>query len=1551
MGNVVQCCHFLSDYFKRGDAFAPPAAERSPLLSSDDETRSISPSLHDDAEDDMLTLSTDLNNPALEPEHFLFPDLILSSNLGSEAAVVEPMVCLLVSEEEEGRRGNTVHGRGLYSEVQTQTENETHLFQSGKLQTQVEVETQTERLLESPKVQEKGEDTEMNVDILVHSLEEHKEMTTLSEDDFRAIQLPLERDLQAQPDKQSSRIIETQEEGLSLQIQHNMMELLMEQSADSVVEKGNVEVMDDSEETSGKPDCSDDKIVTYIDSESVKYSLPIEETLETLGFHDQMEECLLSKDGKSVESLAQTRCEDHVLPLVMDLDTALVHAESLSETDQMTLFLVDKMFLETPLIKAPLPQTEEEQCDETKEQSIDEIVELREMTFTVKIQPLGADIFEIQVSGQMLVAELHQVLMDHEHTCHRTCFSLQLGGAVLDSLTELRSVPGLQQGEAVKVVDGPYTVRDARLHLRHVRNLLKSLDQSEAYNGQKGCSVSFVKFITQKDNDVDIGGRGRFCLPPDYVLPGCKDRPLAPLLPDRTYLKPLQCLRVLSLSSWNPPPGNRKMHGDLLYLTILTMEDRELNVTASTRGFYINQSTAFNFNPKPAAPTILCHSLVELLSQVSPAFRKNFTTLQKKRVELHPYERIPTLFQTYSWTAPSADHTLDGVRAEETHSSHTGHDDLTAGQSRDWNEELQGSRELPRATLQERILREKSIFKTSADFTAAATRGAESVVDGNAVPLNPGEAPHLQMFIWNNMFISLGFDVSEHYRPLGGDAAAHAAALQDLRGAEAYASLDIKGLHTLGTAVIDYRGVRVIAQSIVPGLLEKTQEQPLVYGSNDYGKTVYTHPRFVELLDQTCGPLRLQRHCVLDHADHTVQLCSGVETKGIFGNDGRAYILDLLRAFPPDLNFQMISEHKHDGVIPKVCGRYGYPRQCRHRLASHRPELVGAFVQHRYNIYVEAVSKERTEMKTCEKQREKDPANLTENNDSGPDVEDVHLEARRAVGSASESGFDIRFNPDVCSPDVSFPPECAEEIQNQRQLLWDVAAFLLSHQIPALLADCLAHPTVVMDGATLTSELHRHGINVRYLGTVLEQLDSMEECVRLSHVKRICVSEAIVRSAKHTFRNYLQDVDPAALSAAVSHFLNCFLSSSPCLVPGGRAEEVVTKRRSRRRRGRVSGSVWAKLTPSDLWTRIQKESQEYYSYHIENASVIEKHRLQKVSLLRAICLQTGIQMLLKEYVFESRHRPAFVEEDVINMFPVVKHLNPTSSDASRLVQDAQRAVQRGLLTEGYDLISQAITLFTSVCGVLREDVCSCLRLQGRLGYILGQYTEAIHLQEKTVITSERIQGVDHPQTIQDYTYLALYCFAGGEHAASLQLLYRARYLSLLVYGEDHPQVTLLDSMLGSVLHGLMEYELSHKFLENALSLAAKHYGASSLKHAHSHHLLATLLESKGDFRSALQHEKEAYSIYQSQVGEDHERTKESKNYLTTLTQQAVTLQKALQQIYCETPSACITPPRLSVPDRATILQQLNLTCGIVLIPLSAKEVTDLRAKIKKEETD
>ena len=54
----------------------------------------------------------------------------------------------------------------------------------------------------------------------------------------------------------------------------------------------------------------------------------------------------------------------------------------------------------------------------------------------------------------------------------------------------------------------------------------------------------------------------------------------------------------------------------------------------------------------------------------------------------------------------------------------------------------------------------------------------------------------------------------------------------------------------------------------------------------------------------------------------------------------------------------------------------------------------------------------------------------------------------------------------------------------------------------------------------------------------------------------------------------------------------------------------------------------------------------------------ERYNLQKVSLLRALCKSVGIQILLREYSFDSKTRQAFFEEDIQTVFPIVKHIHP-----------------------------------------------------------------------------------------------------------------------------------------------------------------------------------------------------------------------------------------------------------------------------------------------------
>ena len=79
---------------------------------------------------------------------------------------------------------------------------------------------------------------------------------------------------------------------------------------------------------------------------------------------------------------------------------------------------------------------------------------------------------------------------------------------------------------------------------------------------------------------------------------------------------------------------------------------------------------------------------------------------------------------------------------------------------------------------------------------------------------------------------------------------------------KAYTGADVEGLYTLGTVVVDYRGYRVTAQSIIPGLtylllthsifsLANPFSRYSVLGrclkgnfGNSYGSTFYGHDTF-----------------------------------------------------------------------------------------------------------------------------------------------------------------------------------------------------------------------------------------------------------------------------------------------------------------------------------------------------------------------------------------------------------------------------------------------------------------------------------------------------------------------------------------------------------------------------------------------------------------------------------------------------------------------------------------------------------------------------------
>lgn len=184
-------------------------------------------------------------------------------------------------------------------------------------------------------------------------------------------------------------------------------------------------------------------------------------------------------------------------------------------------------------------------------------------------------------------------------------------------------------------------------------------------------------------------------------------------------------------------------------------------------------------------------------------------------------------------------------------------------------------------------------------------------------------------------------------------------------------------------------------------------------------------------------------------------------------------------------------------------------------------------------------------------------------------------------------------------------------------------------------------------------------------------------------------------------------------------------------------------------------SDWLTLTGKSFWTQLRTEMDSYYGWSPSKdvdslESLFNRYSIQKISLIRLFCIRTGIQILLREYNFDHKSRSAFTEDDILNVFPIVKHISPRASDAIIAFQNGQRKISEGSIRLGYDYISEALNLFNSVYGPLHPDIVQCLRLLARINYVLGEHSEAVSFQQKAVLMSEKVNGIDHPLTITEY---------------------------------------------------------------------------------------------------------------------------------------------------------------------------------------------------------
>jgi protein TIF31 len=1144
--------------------------------------------------------------------------------------------------------------------------------------------------------------------------------------------------------------------------------------------------------------------------------------------------------------------------------------------------------------------------------------------YPVSVKTQSGEKLELQLNPGDSVMDIRQFLLDAPETCYFTCYDLLLhtkDGSThhLEDFNEISEVADITTGGcSLEMVPALYDDRSIRAHVHRTRELL-SLSTLHA-----SLSTSLaLQYETTQNKASSPGDTAKIEVPELDGLGFMEDvaGSLSNLLSSSS--KEIKCVESIVFSSFNPPPSYRRLVGDLIYLDVVTLEGNKFCITGTTKMFYVNSSTGNTLDPRPSKTSSEATTLVGLLQKISSKFKKAFREILERRASAHPFENVQSLLPPNSWLGlhPVPEHKRDAARAEDALTLSYGSELI--GMQRDWNEELQSCREFPHTTPQERILRDRALYKVTSDFVDAAISGAIGVISRCIPPINPTDPECFHMYVHNNIFFSFAVDADLEQLSkkrsansniesssslnissdkasslLHGDSgipngekcegsstgerdtvvevasnvpaetqlteseqATYASANNDLKGTKAYQEADVSGLYNLAMAIIDYRGHRVVAQSVLPGILQGDKSDSLLYGSVDNGKKICWNEDFHSKVLEAAKRLHLKEHTVLDGSGNVFKLAAPVECKGIVGSDDRHYLLDLMRVTPRDANYT--------GPGSRFC--------------ILRPELITAFCQ--------AQAAERSKCKS------EGDAHVTTDSSTvvGVDEQNITKEGRdenvkdcASSQAGTEPREEILFNPNVFTEFKlsGNHEEMVEDEENGRK----VSLYLTNVVLPKFVQDLCTLEVSPMDGQTLTEALHAHGINVRYIGKVADGTK------HLPHLWDLCSNEIVVRSAKHILKDVLRDIEDHDIAGAISHVFNCFFGTFQAVGMKVTANNMQSRTHRKdqgghqssgkpsRGQGRWKGGASARKNQSSfmnvssetLWSDIQEFAKLKYQIELPEDA---RSRVKKVSVIRNLCQKVGISVAARKYDLNSA--APFQTSDILNLQPVVKHSVPLCSEAKDLVETGKIQLAEGMLSEAYTLFSEAFSILQQVTGPMHREVANCCRYLAMVLYHAGDMAGAIMQQHKELIINERCLGLDHPDTAHSYGNMALFYHGLNQTELALRHMSRALLLLSLSSGPDHPDVAATFINVAMMYQDIGKMNTALRYLQEALKKNERLLGEEHIQTAVCYHALAIAFNCMGAFKLSHQHEKKTYDILVKQLGEEDSRTRDSQNWMKT----------------------------------------------------------------------
>ncbi|KAL1551360.1 protein TSS-like [Salvia divinorum] len=917
---------------------------------------------------------------------------------------------------------------------------------------------------------------------------------------------------------------------------------------------------------------------------------------------------------------------------------------------------------------------------------------------------------------------------------------------------------------------------------------------------------------------------------------------------------------ILHLKRVESKDGETRQDGDYFEMQIKICNGKIIQVMASAKGFYtLGKQYLQN------------HSLVDLLQRQSQAFSNAYASLMKAFVEHNKFGNLPYGFRANTWLAPPsiADSASQYVPlpVEDEHWGGNGGGQGRQGEydHRPWAMDFAILASLPCKTEEERAIRDRKAFLVHNLFLDVsifkAVSSIQKVIDSaakTASKISPGSVVHETRI--GDLFITVKRDEPDScskrlLKIIGSkinESVKEVSQRNTLKGVTADESVVVHDTSSLGVVVVRHCGYTATVKVVGDIKSGRNLKDIEIEDQPDGGANALNINSLRVMLNMPSveSPVRGQAL----HSD-----CMDVETS-------RCLVQEVIK--------DCLTKLDKNPATAVNCIRWELGSCWVQHLQ--KQETPTDNTSHKDGDKVEPVVKGLGKQFKLLKAREKKSASVYGNDEE------------QNAGSSSVSMEDKTEDGKFCASDCELLKYVSEDAflrlkdtgtglhtKSMDELVKMAFEYYDDVALPKLVADFASLELSPVDGRTLTDFMHLRGLQMRSLGRVVELAD------KLPHIQSLCIHEMVTRAYKHVVRAVIASVESMDnMSTAIATTLNFLL-----------------------------GSCNAESSDQTLkfqWLRAILDKR--FSWKLKD----EVQHLRKLSILRAICHKVGLELVPKDYDFESS--TPFTKSDIISIVPICKHVGCSSADGRTLLESSKIALDKGKLEDAVNYGTKALAKMIAVCGPYHRTTAGAYSLLAVVLYHTGDFNQATIYQQKALDINERELGLDHPDTMKSYGDLSVFYYRLQHIELALKYVNRALYLLHFTCGLSHPNTAATYINVAMMEEGMGNVHVALRYLHEALKCNQRLLGTDHIQTAASYHAIAIALSLMEAYTLSVQHEQTTLQILQAKLGAEDLRTQDAAAWLEYFESKALEQQEAARNGTPKQDASIASKGHLSVSD-------------------------------------